>query len=125
MHVEKVIENGLIAAGYSTSRRVTDKTKLSNFVKLYGINPETVQKLFDAVQTDALGDKRIVCPEMRNLFMTLYWLRSYDTSDSVLRIFAIGSRVTLRRHTRMWLNALQALCQSTVRSSKLCYDGLR
>jgi hypothetical protein len=47
-------------------------------------------------------------------------MKLYGTEDNVMDVFGIKSRVTLRKHVRMCLDALQALCQATVFSLKKC-----
>lgn len=110
---ELTLESGLIAAGYR-HLKVNDENKLVKFRKLYGIDPETVHDLFvDIQREDIIGDKKLN-GNIKTLFLTIFWLKSYDTEDGVIRVFSIGSRVTFRKLTRKCLDALQALCEAKV-----------
>ena len=108
------LEAGLRVAGYR-DLRVNDTGKLEKFRKLYGLDPETIHDLFVDIQSDdIMGDNKLNNLEIKSLFLTIYWLKSYDNEEGVIRVFEIGSRVTLRRHTRKCLDALQALCEAKV-----------
>jgi hypothetical protein len=112
--IEIILESGLRAAGYR-DLRVNNAGKLEKFRKLYGLDPDTVHDLFVDLQSDdVIGDKALSNSELKTLFLTIYWLKSYDTEEGVIRVFGICSKVTFRRHTRMCLDALQALCQAKV-----------
>jgi DDE superfamily endonuclease len=98
---------------------VNNAGKLENFRKLYGLDPETIHDLFVDLQSDnIMGDKKLIDVDIKSLFLTIYWLKSYDNEEGVIRVFEIRSRVTLRRHTRKCLDALQALCEAQVRILK-------
>lgn len=111
---EITLESGLRAAGYR-DLRVNNAAKLEKFRKLYGLDPETVHDLFVDIQSENIvGDKKLGNADLKTLFLTIYWLKSYDTEEGVIRVFEIRARVTFRRHTRKCLDALQALCQAKV-----------
>jgi hypothetical protein len=112
--MEFTLESGLRAAGYR-DLRVNNASRLEKFRKLYGLDPETVHDLFvDIQRDDIVGDKNLIKADIKTLFLTIFWLKSYDTEEGVIRVFEIGSRLTLRRHTHKCLDALQALCQTKV-----------
>jgi hypothetical protein len=112
--IEIILEFGLRAAGYR-DLRVNNAGKLEKFRKLYGLDPETVHDLFVDLQSDnIIDDKKLSNADLKFLFLTIYWLKSYDTEEGVIRVFGICSKVTFRRHTRICLDALQALCQAKV-----------
>jgi hypothetical protein len=112
--IQLTLEAGLRVAGYR-NLKVNNASKLEKFRKLYGLDPETIHDLFVDLHSDnILGDNKLNNVDIKSLFLTIYWLKSYDHEEGVIRVFEIGSRVTLRRHTSKCLDALQALCQAKV-----------
>jgi hypothetical protein len=108
-----ILESGLKAANYD-GRRVNDVAKHRKFRILYGLEPETVRDLFTDIQSDIVGEKKIAGSQLHLLFVAIYWMKLYGTEDNIMAVFGIKSRVTLRKHVRMCLDALQALCQAKV-----------
>jgi hypothetical protein len=111
--IDLTFNYGLQVAGYG-DLRVCFKSKLDKFRSLYALDPKAVHDLFLDIQSDIVGDKKLIKTDIKYLFSTIYWLKSYDTEEGVNRVFEIGSRDTFRRYTRMCLDALQALCQAKV-----------
>jgi hypothetical protein len=122
-----IMESGLKAAGYD-GLRVNDAAKHRKFRKLYGLEPETVRDLFIDIQTDIVGEKKLVRSQLKSLFVAIYWMKLYGTEDNIMDVFGIQSRVTLRKHVRTCLDALQALCQAKVCFQKkimlICFDSV-
>jgi hypothetical protein len=114
-----ILDSGLKAAGFQFVR-VNDAAKHRKFRRLYGLEPETVSDLFIDIQTDIVGEKKLVESQLKSLFVAIYWMKLYGTEDNIMDVFGIKSRVTLRKHVRMCLDALQALCQATVCCLKKC-----
>jgi hypothetical protein len=92
--------------------RVCFDSKLDKFRSLYALDPKAVHGLFLDIQSDIVGDKKLIKTDIKYLVSTIYWLKCYDTEEGVNRVFEIGSRDTFRRYTRKCLDALQALCQA-------------
>ena len=120
-----ILDSGLTAAGFQFVR-VNDAAKHQKFRRLYGLEPETVRDLFIDIQTDIVGEKKLVGSQLKSLFVAIYWMKLYGTEDKIMDVFGILSRVTFRKHVRLCLDALQALCQATVCCFKkmlICFDN--
>lgn len=111
--IELTFNYGLQVAGYC-DLRVCFNSKLEKFRSLYALDPEAVHDLFTDIQSDIVGDKKLIKTDLKYLFVTIYWLKSYDAEEGAIRVFEIGSKLTFRRNTRKCLDALQALCQAKV-----------
>jgi hypothetical protein len=110
---ENILYLGLRFAGY-VDLHVSAFNKRSKFRSLYGLEPETVRDIFLALLSDVVGESRLSGNNIKSLFLTIYWLKSYDIEASITRVFGIGSPATSRAHIRRCLVALQTLCQVEV-----------
>ena len=111
---DTILSLGLISAGCLGVQQRSPSSKVHSFRKLYGLQPESTSEVFAAIQTNTVGRARIQNPNLTMFFMTLYWLRSYDKEEGVIHRFSVKSRITLRKYTRMFLNAFQALSKAKV-----------
>jgi hypothetical protein len=114
MQNNDILSFGLRIAGRDPSRNWNAAAKLASFRSLYGIQPETAVDLLHDIR-NMNNENRITDPKTIMFFVTLHWLRVYDVGNNILFTFGIGSKVTVRKYIRMYLKALQALCQSKVR----------
>jgi hypothetical protein len=111
---ETILYAGLKTAGYDP-RLYGDTRKHSTFRKLYGIEPVTAFDVINDIQSDGVLEiARTIKFDISKFFLTLYWLRIYAVEEGIMRIFGIGSRVTARKHIRIYLNAIHALFPSAV-----------
>jgi hypothetical protein len=111
---DTILSLGLICAGCRGIQQRSPSSMVTTFRKLYGLQPESTSEVFTAIQTYAAGGARIQNPNTTMFFMTIYWLRSYDKEEGVLHRFSVKSRMTLRKYTRLFLNAFQALSRTKV-----------
>jgi hypothetical protein len=112
---DTILSLGLICAGFREIQQRSPSSMVTTFRKLYGLQPESTSDVFNAIQTNTVGRARIQNPNAKMFFMTLYWLRSYDKEEGVLHRFGVKSSVTLRKYTRMFLDAFQALSKAKVK----------
>jgi hypothetical protein len=117
MNSDSILSIGLKCAGHDTNKNWNKSSQLAAFRSLYGIQPESVYDVMNDISTEsAYAAKTNMNHKIIMMFVTLYWLRSYDIADNILRIFGIGSKVTVRKYIRIYLEALQTLCHSKVKN---------
>jgi hypothetical protein len=119
MESNDTLRFGLECSGHDPKKKWSAASQMSVFRSLYGMQPEAINDVFKDLQSnDVTLPNRILRPNLFMFFVTLYWLRSYDITNNILRIFGIGSHTTIRKHIRMYTKALQDLCHSKVKYYK-------
>lgn len=95
-------------------RNVCDASQRMQFRTLYGVEPETARDILQDIQTDVVGESKIVKVDALWFLITLYWLKGYDSHQSIILTFHIGSRATFHKYIPLYLNAMQSLAQAKV-----------
>lgn len=113
MNANDILSIGLKYFG-SPDRNVCDATQRVQFRSLYGVGPETARDILQDIQTDVVGESKIVKVDVLWFLITLYWLKGYDTHQNIILTFHIGSRATFHRYVPRYLNAMQSLAKAKV-----------
>lgn len=75
----EVLRQGLDHVGFEGRQNVRESSNIERFRAFYGIGPAAVAELIRALQQTQIDEAKCEFPNLKDLFMTLYWLKSYDT----------------------------------------------
>ena len=106
---EEITKYGLEMAGFNEKRQQTvRKTTIQRFRGSFGSLPITAAELLAEVQSEDLGEKRILKPNLQYYLMSMMWLNSYKTTQDLSGLMKLN-RKTVDRWIWLYTNAIQAL----------------
>ena len=106
---EEMTTYGLGMAGFNENRKQTvHKTTIQRFRGSFGPLPITAAELYVEIQSDDLGDKKILKPNLQYFLMTLMWLNSYKTAQDLSGLLKLSIR-TINIWIWLYVDAIQAL----------------
>ena len=79
----------------------------------YYAGPKTLVKIFDAIQSEDLGQARIANPNPRYLLLALFYLKKYPTKHEMAG-FLNGSEGTALSQSKRYVRAIQALKEKKI-----------
>jgi hypothetical protein len=116
-----VLTLGLESVGFSRAHQSDHTTNLRHFAAHFGACPETCSFIFVDFQTTQIATTRIANPQVFDLLMTTFWLKTYPTGHQTVGTFKVGEK-TVQNNVWKYIQAIQALKGTKVRVPTCCQN---
>jgi len=114
-----VLTLGLEFIGFSRARQNDHTANLRRFAAHFGACPETCSAIFVDFQMTQIATARIANPQVFDLLMTMFWLKTYPTEHQTAGTFKVGEK-TVQNNVWKYIRAIQALKGMKVRVPTCC-----
>jgi len=105
---EELLKIGLEYIGHHQKRQKSNKVDTRRFHAAYKVCPETVRDVLNDLQTTDIPAARIDRPNLKYVFLSLSWMKTYDTGDNLAGHWDLDPK-TVRAALGKYAPAIQAL----------------
>ena len=95
-------------AGYDRVDTTCHKTNMIRFMDTYGAHPESLAAIFNDLRSTEIPEAHMPNPDVTHFFMSLNWLKSYDTYYSMVARWKLDEK-TIRKWVMIYIPKIQAL----------------